>query len=90
MTKKEKTMKTIKTCVSLVSTFLVDMFIGAMTNSVMNGVKGGKMAKIGAKAGGFLVGMYIGDQVADHICGGFDELLADLEEVEEVAREGET
>ena len=89
MKNKEKTMKQIKTCISLVSTFLVDMFIGAVTNSVMNGVKGGKMAKIGAKAGGFLVGMYIGDQVADHICDGFDKLLSDLEEVEEVVKESD-
>lgn len=89
MKNKDKTMKTIKTAVTLVSTFLVDMFIGAVTNSVMNGVRGGKAAKLGAKAGGFLVGMYIGDQVADHICNGFDELLSDLEEVEEAAKEVE-
>jgi len=89
MTKKEKTMKIIKTGVSLVSTFLVDMFIGAVTNSVMNGVKGGKAAKIGAKAGGFLVGMYIGDQVADHLCEGFDDLLKDLDEIETTIEEAD-
>lgn len=90
MTKKEKTFKMIKTGVSLISTFLVDMFIGAVTNSVMNGVKGGKVAKIGAKAGGFLVGMYIGDQVADHLCDGFDDILKEIDDIEaSVEEEGD-
>ena len=89
MTKREKTMKIIKTGISIVSSFLVDMFVGAVTNSVMGGVKGGKAARIGAKAGGFLVGMYIGDQVADHICSGFDDLLEDIDQIEETAKEGE-
>ena len=79
---KDKTFKGIKMGIRLVTTTLVEIFMGALTNSVISDVRGGKMAKLGAKAGGFLVGMYLGDEVANYICDDFDEALSDLEEIE--------
>lgn len=81
--KKETRMKIVKTAIRFVVGGLVEIFVGAVTNNVVGGVEGSKAAKLGAKAGGFLVGMYLGEQVADHICDGLDYTMAELEEIKE-------
>ena len=66
---------------------LVALFVGAMTNNVVGGVKGIKLAKMGAKAGGFLVGVYIGKQVCDFACETIDGAAQKLEELKEAIEE---
>lgn len=78
----EKQIKNVKTGIRVGVTILVDLFTGAVTNKVLAGTNGGKLKKLGAKAGGLLVSIYIGDQVADHICSGLDQLVADVQEIE--------
>lgn len=85
--RKEDRIKTVKTVVRFVVSGLVEIFVGAVTNSVMGRVDGSKAAKFGAKAGGFLVGMYIGDQVSDYICSGIDSTMAQLDELKEAIEE---
>lgn len=85
--RKEDRVKTVKTVVRFVVSGLVEIFVGAVTNSVMGRVDGSRAAKIGAKAGGFLVGMYIGDQVSDYICAGIDNTMAQLDELKEAIEE---
>lgn len=86
---KSKKFRGIKLGIQIVVTTLVEIFVGAATNSVLHDVTGGKIAKLGAKAGGFLVGMYMGDKVSDYICDGFDQTLADIEEIESTVEEEE-
>ena len=74
-------MDKVKTVVRFVVGGLVELFIGAVTNSVIGRVEGSKAAKLGAKAGGFLVGMMIGDQVAEYICDEIDDTMGELEEL---------
>lgn len=88
-TKKESRMKIVKTVIRFAVGGLVEIFVGAVTNNVVGGVEGSKIAKLGAKAGGFLVGMYIGDKVADHICDGIDETMEELDKLKETIEEGE-
>ena len=52
---------------------LVELFTGAGINSVINNVEGGKWAKLGAKAGGYLVGAYVSDKVTGYICDTIDD-----------------
>lgn len=82
MDNKEKKFKGIRIGVRIIVTTLVEIFVGAATKSVLHDVDGGKAAKLGAKAGGFLVGMYVSDKVSDYICDGIDETIADIEEIE--------
>ncbi len=77
----DKKTKTIKTVVRFVVGGLVEIFVGAVTNSVVGRVDGSKAAKMGAKAGGFLAGLYLGDKVSDYICGGIDEIKVQLEDL---------
>lgn len=85
--RKEERVKTVKTIIRFVVGGLVEIFVGAATNSIIGRVDGSKAAKIGAKAGGFLVGMYVGDQVSDHICNGIDNTMKQLEELKEAIEE---
>ena len=89
VTKKESRMKVIKTAIRFAVGGLVEIFVGAVTNNVVGGGEGSKIAKLGAKAGGFLVGMYIGDQVADHICESIDDTLEELDKLKDAMEEGE-
>lgn len=68
---------------------LVEIFVGAATNSVVSRVDGSKAAKIGAKAGGFLFGLMVSDQVSDYICDVFDETMDSIDEVKDVIEEEE-
>lgn len=85
--KKESRMRYIKTAIRFAVGGLVEIFVGAVTNNVVGGVEGSKVAKLGAKAGGFLVGMYIGDKVADHICEGIDSTMKELDALKETIEE---
>ena len=66
---------------------LVEIFVGAATNSVVSRVDGSKAAKIGAKAGGFLFGLMISDQVSNYICDVFDETMDSIDEVKDAMEE---
>lgn len=79
VTKKGSRMKAVKTIIRFAVGGLVEIFVGAVTNNVVGGVEGSKIAKLGAKAGGFLVGMYIGDQVSEHICDQIDSAMDELD-----------
>lgn len=68
---------------------LVEIFIGAATNSIVSRVDGGRVAKLGAKAGGFLVGLMIGDQVSNYVCDTIDETMYEIEELKEAMDEEE-
>lgn len=76
---REQRVKTIKNIIRFAAVGLVETFIGAATNSVVSQVDGGRLAKFGAKAGGFLTGIYIGDKVADYICDGIDDTMSEIE-----------
>jgi len=78
-----------KTIIRFVVGGLVEIFVGAVTNSVVSHVEGSKVAKLGAKAGGFLVGMMISDQVSDYICDSIDETVGELENLKEAIEEEE-
>ncbi len=77
----------VKTVVRLAVGTLVEIFVGALTNNVVENVDGPKVAKIGAKAGGFLVGMMIGDQVGDYICGEIDDTMEEIDKVKKALDE---
>lgn len=68
---------------------LVEIFIGAATNSIVSRVDGSKAAKLGAKAGGFLVGLMIGDQVSEYVCDTFDEAMDTIDEFRQAIDEEE-
>lgn len=68
---------------------LVEIFIGAATNSIVSRVDGSKAAKLGAKAGGFLVGLMIGDQVSEYVCDTFDEAMDTINEFKQAMDEEE-
>lgn len=85
--KKESKMKTIKSVIRFVVGGLVEVFIGAVTNSVVSRVDGSKAAKVGAKAGGFLVGLALADQVSNYICDEFDDTMNELDELKEAIEE---
>lgn len=76
-------MDKIKTVVRFAVGGLVELFIGAITQTVVDHVDGPKVAKIGAKAGGFLVGMMIGDHVSEYICDSIEDTMGELEELKE-------
>ena len=85
--KRESRMKYVKLGVKIAVGTLVEIFFGAVTNSVLGEVKGGKLAKLGAKAGGGILGAYAGVKIGDYICDEIDELTDDLEDIEETMRE---
>lgn len=62
---------------------LAEIFMGAVTNSVLANTEGNRVARIGAKAGGFLVGMAVSDHVSNFICDEVDEALEDLDDIKE-------
>lgn len=66
---------------------LVEIFVGAATNSVVSRVDGSKAAKIGAKAGGFLFGLMVSDQVSNYVCDVFDETMDSIDEVKDAIEE---
>lgn len=82
-------MKGLRTGIRIAVTALVEIFVGAATNSVLHEVQGGKIAKTCAKAGGFLVGMFVSDKVCDHICDSIDETMNSLKEIEGEVEEEE-
>ena len=77
----------VKTVIRFVVGGLVEIFVGAVTNSVTSNIEGGKIAKLGAKAGGFLVGLMISDQVSDYICGEIDDTMEELDKLKEAIEE---
>lgn len=85
--KKTSGLDIAKSAVRFVVGGLVEIFIGAVTNSVVSRVDGSKAAKIGAKAGGFLVGLMISDQVSDYICDQIDDTMEKIEEMREAMDE---
>ena len=87
--KKEARTKTIKTIVRFIVGGLVEVFVGAVTNSVVSRVEGSKVAKVGAKAGGFLTGLMVANKVGDYICNEIDETMEDLDELKEAIEEEE-
>ena len=87
--KKEARMKTVKTVVRFIVGGLVEVFVGAVTNSVVSRVDGSKIAKVSAKAGGFLTGLMIANQVGDYVCNEIDETMEDLDELKEAIEEEE-
>ena len=86
--KKERFAKA-KTVIRFIAGGLVELFIGAVTNHVIDKVDGSKAAKFGAKAGGFLVGMMVGDKVADYICDEIDDTADELDKLKEAIEEEE-
>lgn len=82
-------MDTAKSIARLIVGGLVEMFVGAATNSIVDNVDGSKWAKWGAKAGGFLVGMMIADRVGDYVCDSMDETMEELEKLKEAVEEEE-
>ena len=81
--------ETIKSIFKFAIGGLVEIFVGAVTNSVVGNVEGSKIAKAGAKAGGFLVGMMIGDQVSNYIWDEIDGTLEEVEKLKSAIEEGE-
>ena len=81
--------KFIRLAISVAVTTLVEVFVGAATNGVMHNVDGGRLAKMSAKAGGFLVGMWLGGQVSDYVCDNIDNTLSDIDEIKEQLEEGD-
>lgn len=81
--------ETIKTIIRFAVGGLVELFVGAVTNSVVGNVDGSRFAKAGAKAGGFLVGMMIGDQVSNYICDEIDGTMEEVEKLKAAIEEGE-
>ena len=67
----------VRVCV----TSLVECFVSASTNSLLQNVAGGKIAKLAAKAGGLLAGLYLGDKVTDYICDSFDQMIEDIDDM---------
>lgn len=88
-TNKKKVISTVKTVIRFAVGGLVEIFVGAVTNNVVGGVRGTKIAKLGAKAGGFLVGMYIGEQVSDYICNSIDETVEEFDKLKDTIEETE-
>lgn len=89
MTKEERKSKfgKFKPYIWLAVTGLVELFTGAVCNTVMSHVEGGKATRLGAKAGAGLVGLMIGDKVADYVCDGIDGFIDDMEEFKETLDE---
>ena len=85
--KRESRMKYIKLGVKIAVGTLVEIFFGAVTNSVLGEVKGGKLARFGAKTGGGILGAYAGIKIGEYICDEIDEFASDLEDIEESMRE---
>ena len=85
----KKGMRIAKAVIRFTVGTLVEIFVGAVTNSVIGNVDGSKLAKVGAKAGGFLVGMMIGDKVGDYICDSIDETCETLEDLKSAIEEEE-
>lgn len=79
----KETMNKVKTIVRFVTIGLVDLFSSAAINHVVDPMNGPRIAKFGAKAGGFLVGTMVGDKVADYICDQFEETASAIEEAKE-------
>lgn len=89
MNENKSKLDTVKTVVKFVVGSLVEIFIGAATSSVVDHIEGPKVAKLGAKAGGFLVGMMVADQVSDYVCGGIDDISNELDRVKAALDEEE-
>ena len=81
-------MKTVRMVVECTVGSLVEIFMTAVTKSVVGMVGGSKLAKLGVRAGGFLVGMWIGGQVSDHVCGTIEETMNMLEDVKKAIETG--
>lgn len=82
-TENAKKEKLVKEIIKFAVGGLVELFVGALTNSVVGRVEGTKIAKLSAKAGGFLVGMYIGDQVSEYIIAEADGAFKQFQELKE-------
>ncbi len=82
MADKDKKYKGLRIGIRIAVAALVEMFTNAATKGLMHDVDGGKFAKLGAKAGGFLVGMYVSDKVSDYICDSIDETISEISEFE--------
>ena len=80
-TNKKERFATAKMIIKLIAGGLVELFVGAVTNHVIDSVRGPKAAKLGAKAGGFIVGMMVGDHVADYICDEIDKTADEFDEL---------
>lgn len=89
MTKEERKAKfeKFKPYIQVGITALVEFFTGAVINTVVSHVDGGKIAKYGAKAGGALVGLKVGSDVTDYICDGIEGFLDDMDEFKEAIDE---
>lgn len=79
----------VKRIVTFAVTGLVELFTGAVVNSVLDGVEGGKLARFGARIGGGLVGLVIGDKVADYVCASMDDISSMIEEIKDAIEEEE-
>ena len=79
---REKKTRWIRLGIKLVIGTLVEIFTGAAVNSLLSGVKCGKIEKISAKAGGALTGLYISDKVSNYVCDTFDEAISDISNID--------
>ena len=68
----------IKLAIRFVTGGCVEAFTGAVTEHVISDINKGHLAKLGVKAGGFLVGMYAGDKISDYIIDEIDEMTMDV------------
>ena len=87
MNEKESRMDSVKTAIRFVVGGLVELFIGAVTNSVIENVDSSKPAKFGAKAGGFLVGLMVSDKVSDYVCETIDDAMETIDEAKKAIEE---
>lgn len=89
MNEEKKGLKIAKSVIRFVVGSLVDLFVGAATSMVVDHASGPKIAKVGAKAGGFLVGMMVGDRVSSYICDSIDETVGEIDKLREAIDEEE-
>ena len=68
----------IKLAIRFVTGGFVDAFAGAVTEHVISDINKGRLAKLGVKAGGFLVGMYAGDKISEYVVNEIDEITMDI------------
>lgn len=86
--KSEERMKYVKIGVECAVGGLVEMFMTAFTKNLLGSVGGSKLARLGVKAGGFLLGMYIGGKVSESVCDSIETTMNMLEEIKAAMETG--
>lgn len=89
MTKEERKEKLnkYKPYIQLGITAFVELFTGAVSNSVLKNVEGGKVSRFGAWIGGGLIGLKIGDEVSEYVFNNIEHFIDNMEEIKETIDE---